>query len=59
MKMDGLKKGWNGKAIWFGSFDNEPVVHINFNEAENYCKWNKKRIPTLKEWELARILSLD
>ena len=35
------------------ALDNEPVVHINFNEAENYCKWNKKRIPTLKEWELA------
>ena len=35
------------------ALDNEPVVHIKFNEAENYCKCNKKRIPTFKELELA------
>ena len=28
-----------GHMVWHA---NEPVVHINFNEAENYCKWNKK-----------------
>ncbi len=48
------KNGWNWKRPYgLLALDNEPVVHINFNEAENYCKWNKKRIPTLKEWELA------
>ena len=39
----GSKKDGMEKAIWFGSFGNEPVVHINFNEAENYCQWNKKK----------------
>ena len=48
------KIDWNWKRPYgLSALDNEPVVHINFNEAENYCKWNKKRIPTLKEWELA------
>ncbi len=48
------KKGWNWtRPYGLAALDNEPVVHINFNEAENYCKWNKKRIPTKKEWELA------
>ena len=48
------KKGWNWKRPYgIAALDNEPVVHLNFNEAKNYCKWNKKRIPTKKEWELA------
>ena len=48
------KNGWNWKKPYgLAALDNEPVVHINFNEAVNYCKWNKKRIPTLKEWELS------
>ena len=53
------KNGWNWKRPYgLSALDNEPVVHINFNEAENYCKWNKKRIPTLKEWELAAYTEL-
>ena len=31
-----------GESIWLIHLDNEPVVHINFNEAENYCKWVKE-----------------
>ena len=28
----------------------EPAVHINFDEAQLFCKWKNKRLPTEEEW---------
>ena len=52
--------GWTQKPGWtwsspFGTpaQDNEPAVHVTYDEAAAYCAWAGKRLPTDQEWAKA------
>ncbi|HEY5610802.1 MAG TPA: SUMF1/EgtB/PvdO family nonheme iron enzyme, partial [Thermoanaerobaculia bacterium] len=38
---------------WGTLREHQPIIHLNAHEAEAYCSWAHRRLPTEAEWELA------